>query len=222
MTMSKKRNKNTRKKQIKSRILPKHNVSSVKRTNVLASLDYKITQNAVDDDDIRALPNEIQNKIEDLYERVQVSPQNTIKELLVLIKAYPHIPQLYNYLHIAYSYTGQNKKSYKIMKDNYEQNPSYLFAKLNYSDYLVKQGEFDKVPEIYDYKFNLTELYPNRDTFHETEVISFNGVIGYYYAMIGEYDNAKHCLNMLKALSKIHMYTLRLEEKLKNGSQLIA
>ena len=220
--MSKKRNKNTRKKQIKSRLLPRHNVSSVKNTNVLASLDYKITQNAVDDDDIRALPNEIQNKIEDLYERVQVSPQNTIKELLVLIKAYPHIPQLYNYLHIAYSYTGQKKKSYKIMQENYEKNPSYLFAKLNYSDYLVKQGEFDKVSEIYDYKFNLTELYPNRDTFHETEVISFNGVIGYYYAMIGEYENAKHCLNILKALSKVHMYTLRLEEKLKNGSQLIA
>ncbi len=220
--MSKKRNKNTRKKQIKPRMVSKSNIRNAKHVNVLASLDYKITQEAVDDDDVRALPNEIQNKIEDLYERVQVAPRNTIKELLVLIKAYPHIPQLYNYLYVAYSYTGQKNRANKVMKDNYDRNPTYLFAKINYSDYLVKQGEFDKVAEVYDNKLDLAELYPNRDTFHETEVISFNGVIGYYYAMIGEYHNAKHCLSILIALSEAHMYTIRLKEKLEKGTELIA
>jgi tetratricopeptide (TPR) repeat protein len=220
--MSKKRDKNARKKQLRSRLLSRSNARTVKHNDVLGSLDYSITHKPIDNDDVRKLPNEVQDKIEDLYKRVQVTPHDTIDELEMLIKNYPDIPQLYNYLYAAYAHTGQEHKANTIMKDSYERNPSYLFAKLNYSDYLVKQGELDKVAEIYDSKFDLSMLYPNRDTFHASEVISFNGVIGYYHAMVGQYHDAMRCLNILKALSTTHWYTLRLEQKLESYGKFVA
>ena len=219
--MSNKRNKSARKKQRKFRVLPKVK-DSKKPNSILASLGYSISRAPVDDGDLRELPDEVQDQIESLYERVQVKPSGTITEIKLLIDIYPHIPQLYNYLYAAYATTGKKTKAKKIMKDNYERNPSYLFAKLNYSDYLVEQGKFEAVAEIYDYKFDLAQLYPDRNTFHESEVISFYGVIGHYFVMTNNYNKAMRCLNVLKALSPTNGYTLRLKEKLDGYGKFIA
>lgn len=211
--MSNKRNKSARKKQLKSRVLSKVK-DNINSNSILESLGYRISRAPIDDGDIRELPNEVQNQIKGLYERVQTRPGGTITELELLIDIYPHIPQLYNYLYAAYANAGKKTEANKIMKDNYERNPSYLFAKLNYSDYLVEQGMFEAAAKLYDNKFDLAQLYPDRDTFHESEVISFYGVIGYYYIMTSDYNNAMHCLNVLKALSTTHGHTLRLKEKI--------
>ena len=219
--MSNKRNKGARKKQLKFRVLPKAK-NDKKPNSILASLGYKISKAPVDDGDLRDLPDEVQDQIESLYRRVQIKPIGTTTELELLIDIYPHIPQLYNYLYAAYASAGKKTKALKIMKDNYERNPSYLFAKLNYSDYLVGQGMYEAAAEIYDYKFDLAQLYPDRNTFHESEVLSFYGVIGHYYVMTNNYNKAMHCLKVLKALSTSHGYTLRLKEKLDKYGKFIA
>lgn len=219
--MSNKRNKSVRKKQLKFRAFSK--VKDDKKPNsILASLGYRISKAPVDDDDLRDLPDKVQDQIESLYERVQVKPSSAITELEFLIGIYPHIPQLYNYLYAAYASTGKKTKANKIVKDNYERNPSYLFAKLNYSDYLVEQGMFEAAAEIYDYKFDLAQLYPDRNTFHESEVLSFYGVIGHYYVMTNNYNKAMRCLKVLQALSASHGYTLRLKEQLDRYGKFIA
>ncbi len=219
--MSNKRNKIAKKKQLKSRTLSKGK-GGKKPNSILASLGYRITKAPIDDGGLRELPDEVQDQITDLYERVQILPRGTISELELLIDIYPDIPQLYNYLYAAYASTGKKTKANKIMKDNYERNPSYLFAKLNYSDYLVEQGMFDAAAEIYDYQFDLAQLYPDRNTFHESEVISFYGVIGYYYVRTNNFNNALHCLKVLKALSTINGYTLRLKEELDRYGKFMA
>ncbi|OQY06216.1 MAG: hypothetical protein B6I22_05810 [Desulfobacteraceae bacterium 4572_123] len=213
--MSKKRNKNKRKKQIKIRHAKKLNILKKNTTSVLNELGYEVTHQPVDDKDVRNLPNDVQDQMDDLYDRVQVRPEGTIEELQELTLKYPHIPQFFNYLYTAYAKSGQETKAVEIMKKNYEANPSYLFAKLNYSDYLVESGELEKAGGIYNEKFDLHELYPERRKFHTTEVISFHGVIGYYHAVMGRYEKAKHCFRVLKALSPDHGYTMRLEDKLK-------
>ena len=217
--MSKKRNKNSRKKKLKSRSSPRSNVHHLNHTE---ELDYIITDGALVTDDMRALPDEVHEQINELCERVRVTPRNTIKELLTLIKRYPHMPQLYNYLYTAYLSTGRVFKAKRVMYENLERNPSYLFAKLNYAEYLISKRKFNKVAEIFEHKLTLTSLYPDRKVFHITEAVSFNGIIGYYHAMVGEFHQANYYLHIIKTISPLDHQTIRLQDKLTSLGKLAA
>ncbi len=212
--MSKKRDKNKRKKQLKDRSSTYTKITKSPINSIVSDLGYEITDEPIDDKEVRELPTDIQDQMDELFEAVQLYPENTVETLIELTRKYPHIPQIFNFLYAAYANTGQRKKAVETMKRNYESNPNYLFAMLNYSDYLVECGEVDKVGDVYDQKFCLSELYPSRRKFHTTEVVCFHGVIGYYYAVIGEYDKASYYLKILEAVSPYHNYTQRLARKL--------
>ncbi len=186
-------------------------------SNALSELKYRITDKPVDDNEVRKLPEEVQDKMEILYHKLYVNPRGCIKDLEDLANKYPHIPQFSNYLYASYAISGQTTKANNVMKENYKKNPTYLFALLNYAEYLINNGNFDKVADIFKNKFDLTLLYPERNVFHTTEVINFHGVIGLYYAFAGQTDKAEHCLNILRALSPKHGYTMKLNEQL-NGN----
>jgi predicted Zn-dependent protease len=214
--MSKKRNKNSRKKKLKSRSSPGANAHHLNHTQ---ELDYIITEEPLVTDNMRALPDEVQEQIHELCDRVRITPHDTIKELMTLIKRYPHIPSLYNFLYTAYANSHQHDKADKIRKGAYELFPDYLFSKMDYADHLVRHGELKKAADVYGNKFELTSLYPDRIIFHKTEVICFHGVTGYYHAMVGQYRNAIHCMDVLDAVSPLHGFTTRLLQKLDSLSK---
>jgi tetratricopeptide (TPR) repeat protein len=220
--MSKKRDNNRRKKQLKKRQTKRLQSNRKNVSNVLAELGFEITDEPIEDDDFQRLPVEVQEQMEKLYDTAQTMPGSAIKELQELLSKYPHIPQIYNYLYAAYMHAGEKTKAMQIMKRNYNENPTYLFARLNYTDYLVESGELEKVADVYNNNFDLKKLYPDRDVFHITEVTSFFGVIGYYYVMIGEYKEARKCLRVLSAISPHHGYTVRLKNMISSRSALIA
>lgn len=220
--MSKKKDKNKRKKQLKIRKISRSDDKKSNAMNVLSELPFEVTDEPIDDVIYESLPVDVQDQINELYDKIQLSPKAAIGELNDLLIKYPNIPQIYNYLYASYLYSGNKTKALQIMKKNYEVNPSYLFAKLNYSDYLVESGDINQVSDIYGGKFDLKELYPERNIFHITEVTSFYGVVGYYFAMIGEYGLANQFLRILKGVSPQHGYTLRLMKKIDSANTLIA
>lgn len=220
--MSKKRDKNQRKKQLKNRQTKQFDHDRIKTSTVLDELDFKITDDPIEDEEYQNLPVGVQEQLEELYDRAQTAPRGAITELQELLSKYPHIPQIYNYLHAAYMHAGEKTDAIRIMNKNYEKNPTYLFAKLNYSDYLVESGELEKAADVYNGNFDLKELYPDRSMFHVTEVTCFFGVIGYYYAVVGDYSEARKCLRVLNEVSPNHGYTLRLKDKINRRSTLIA
>jgi len=220
--MSKKRNKNKRKKQPKKNRTKRPVANRTKASAVLEKLGFEITRDPIGDEDFQNLPADVQEQMEELYYKSQSNSMAAIKELQDLLLKYPHIPKIYNFLYGAYMHAGEKTKAIQIMEENYAKNPTYLFARLNYSDYLVEIGELKKAAEIYDYNFDLKSLYPKRSVFHITEVISFFGIIGYYHAMVGNYDEARKCLSVLTAISPHHDYTLRLKHKINRISTLIA
>ena len=219
--MSKKRNKNSRKKKLKSRLAHRPDIHTAKHYDVLASLDYQITDEPIDDTDMQALPKRIQDRIISLHDSIQITPLDTIDELKRLIKRYPHIRSLYNFLYTAYVNSNQHDKADKIRKSNYELFPDYLFSKMDYVDHLVRHGELKKATDIYGNKFELTSLYPDRNKFHKSEVICFHGVTGYYHVMVGQYRNAIHCMDVLDTISPHHGFTTRLLQKLDSLSKLV-
>jgi hypothetical protein len=67
-------------------------------------------------------------------------------------------------------------------------------------------GDLEKILEIFDGKFDLKLLYPNRNCFHVTEFAGFTGVACAYFAAIGKRDTAQlFYKSLLKVVPDSHM-----------------
>ena len=93
-----------------------------------------------------------------------------------LIKQYPRVLQLYNYLSVAYARAGQRQEAEAVVQENYQQNPEYLFARLNYAEVCLARADYAQVADIFAHTFDLHALYPQRKRFHLSEVANFMGV----------------------------------------------
>lgn len=203
--MSKKRNKQKKKKNNRPR-----KVVSKKTTN-LVYYEYTITDEPIN---LHKIPAEIENDVEELYFEIQHRPKDTINRLETLLENFPNIPQLYNYLSIAYSMVGDNKKAEEIIKNSFRENPDYLFGRINYAEICINKGDLHKIPEIFNNTYELKMLYPERDVFHVSEVVGFFGVTGLYFNAIGNNEQANVCLKTLKRLSPEHPFTNKLDKQI--------
>ena len=90
--------------------------------------------------------------------------------------------------------------------------------RLNYAQLFLLQRNFEKIAEIFDHKFDLGLLYPNRRRFHVTEFIGFMGVVGPYFLGIGERDLARNVYQMMKDISPDHPLTEQFGLELNAGA----
>lgn len=159
-----------------------------------------------------SLPEKLENELGYIFEKCQTDPGPIIDRLIELIEEYPHIPTLYNFISVAYSNLGNQKKAKHWVLENYKKNSDYLFAKLGYAEICLNEGNFQKVPEIFDKKFDLKLMYPERDIFHITEVVGFLGVSGTYFALADMWEPCKVCYESLLELDPDHPSTKRLQQ----------
>ncbi|VAW30051.1 hypothetical protein MNBD_CHLOROFLEXI01-2940 [hydrothermal vent metagenome] len=192
---------------------PKNQISDADLKAVYVS-SYKITDEPILDRRYKRLPNHVKDTVERLYFDSQRKPKEAIPELCELIKKYPQIPMLYNYLSVAYSRIGDGEKAEEITKTNIQRNPDYLFARLNYAEFFLQRKEYKKVAEIFDHKFDLKMLYPKRKRFHISEVVNFMGFIGVYFYEIGERDAAERYHEILQDIAPEYPMAKRLKKKL--------
>jgi tetratricopeptide (TPR) repeat protein len=178
---------------------------------------YEVTWDQIEDPQFDSLPAHVQDTFEGLHTECREQPDKAIPELLEWIEKYPDIPMLYNCLSGAYDKTGQYEKSHKTIEENYQRNPDNLFARLNYAGVYLDKGDYEKVAEIFEYKFDLKLLYPKRDMFHISEVTYFMGIAGVYFFDIGEREAAQTYLDMLKQLAPEHPMTKILNKRLSSG-----
>jgi tetratricopeptide (TPR) repeat protein len=178
---------------------------------------YEITSEPIQDRRYKRLPHQVKDAIDRLHYEAEKRPHKAIPELLELIEKYPNIPMLYNYLSIAYSWAGQRQKSEEMIQENYRRNPDYLFARLNYAELYRARGEYDKIAEIFEHKFDLKLLYPKRKQFHISEVANFMGLIGLYFFETGERDAAEKYYDILNQIAPGYPMTKLLRRKLHPG-----
>lgn len=177
-------------------------------------LEYEITSEPIKDRQFKRLPSNVRDRIEDLHYKIVRKPKEAIPELEKLIKKYPRVPQFYNFLSVAYSNTGDYEKARSLILESCEKHPNYLFSKLNYAEYCIKEGNIEKIPEIFDNKLELKLLYPKRKRFHISEVVNFAGTIGYYYAKAGNRRAAEAYYKFLRQLAPRHRIAKRLKREL--------
>jgi len=178
---------------------------------------YEITDEPIEERAYRQLPKSVKERLENLYQDAQWNPQPAIVELLELKKKYPRVPQIYNYLAVAYSRVGEIGKAEAITIENIRRNPNYLFAKINYAEFCIQREEYEKIPEIFDHKFDLQMQYPNRKRFHISEFANFMGIIGLYFARTDQRELAERYNETLQEIASDFPAAERLNLELNPG-----
>jgi tetratricopeptide (TPR) repeat protein len=176
--------------------------------------EYTITSEPIEDTHYQRLPAHVKDAVERLHTLAQQRPHAAIPELLQWIEQYPTIPMLYNFLSVAYSHAGDREKSEQTAVANYQHNPDYLFARVNYAEICLARSDYAKVAEIFNHTFDLKLLYPKRSRFHISEFAGFMGVIGVYFLETGERDTAEKVYAVLRQAAPDHLFTQRLGRKL--------
>ena len=173
----------------------------------------------------------INEQLRKMLELVIIELQNTndkkiILKIKKLIEQYPHLPQLRNYLTLAYVKYGYNNKA----DDNNEQTlilfPNYLFAKLNVASNFILENKFDKAIEILGKDLELKNLYPKRQVFHYAEFLNYYKIAILYYSKTNNLEKAEKALIMLKEIAPDDPITEEAEElllslRLANYSKLL-
>jgi tetratricopeptide (TPR) repeat protein len=175
--------------------------------DALVYTEYDITDEPLDNRDIKRLPAQVQARIDALYELAQHEPTQAIPELERLVTTYPHISTFFNHLSIAYLAAGDQEQATALVREAYRRHPQYLFAKVNYANLCLQQGEIEKVPGIFDHAFDLKQLYPHRKRFHVSEFTGFAGVMCQYFCAIGELNTATLYYQMLTQVAPRHPMT---------------
>lgn len=152
---------------------------------------YKITDEPILEPFYKRLPEKVRDRFDELMIIAKKNPTLAIPELLELKKKYPDVPKTDNFLAVAYSILGDNKKAEAIIEECFAKHPDYLFARLNYAQICIFKKEYEKIPEIFDNKFDLKMLCPERDTFHISEFVLFSSIMGTYFFWSGQIDIAR-------------------------------
>ena len=173
----------------------------------LVHLDYKITHDSLPHESFKKLPPDVQEYAQEQYRLIQVNPKQAIMSLFELVEKYPDVPVFYNYLRVAYEVRGKKEKSDAILEQVYAKHPDYLFAKTNYAFRCLRHGLSEEIPDIFEHKFDLKLLYPQREIFHISEFTAFTGVMALYFLMIEDNKNAETYYMQLKQFAPTHHLT---------------
>ena len=161
---------------------------------------YKISYSTDYQDKKYGVNETIKDLLADIYPDIEKGKQSTIKKLHRLCKKYHRVPHFKNYLSSAYANAGLEKQARKINEWILEKHPDYLFGKINRANFLIFNGEAEKIPEVLGKEMELGALYPDRDEFHIDEVLSFYLAALRYYVEIGDMESAQIRYKLLSEL----------------------
>lgn len=178
-----------------------------KREETFEFLNYKLTDDPELLDKESGITPELSEQMESLHHKALKGGKKNIDYLLHKIEQYPDVPQLKNYLSVAYMNSGKTKKSFEVNDWILKEHPDYLFGLLNkgYEYYINEQ--YEKIPELLGHLMEIKELYPERDIFHFSEVISFNKLAVMYFSVIGNFEAAESRFELLAKLAPDHRET---------------
>ena len=143
------------------------------------------------------------------YRDVQLFRSGVIKRLKKLCVKYPHKPQFKNYLSAAYEKAGQTDQAVRVNQQIREVHPDYLFGKINVAAFHIKEGKLEEAKELLGEQPDLQQLEPEREVFHQTEVLAYyNNLIKYYRAK-DDNKQAKKYLNILEEIAPDHPEAMR-------------
>jgi hypothetical protein len=122
----------------------------------------------------------------ELFELIRTDPHAAILKLEELIERFPNSPMLLNWLSAAYGRARDRANAERIARENFDKHPDYLFARMNYAQLLLENGDLDGFAAVFERKFDLKALCPGREVFHISEFLGFSRLMAEYFMRIGE------------------------------------
>lgn len=178
----------------------------------LRHIEYSISFDPLEEsEDISGIP-ELRRAIGEeavdrLREAAMENPVAAVHRLRRLTERYPRIPVLLNWMGAAYESIGQKGKAFDIALESFKRFPDYLYAKVGMCSVLLLGGEIEQVTRILDKKFNLKLMYPHRNVFHVHEEMALQHLLVSYFMALGDADQARVSLDLMKKLLPEHRLT---------------
>ncbi|MCU7489950.1 MAG: hypothetical protein HF309_04120 [Ignavibacteria bacterium] len=186
--------------------------SKKKKSPVSAKVfPYKVTFDALDKYSGDENKN-LRDLLEELHFMSKESPRRAIRKLRTAISQYPNVPEFYNYLYIAARLAYGEIESFKVTLKALEKFPDYFFAKMGLAEHFLDTGELEKIPEIFNNKFDIKQLLPGREVFHISEVQAFLAILIQYYAKSDNFGAADKYFSQLESVNPESPFLDELEE----------
>lgn len=155
-----------------------------------------------------------------LYDKVQEDPRLHTEALKQLHQRCPNVPEIANLLTFAYFRLKKNKLAEDLIEQTWKSHPHNLIARINYAELALRFGKKESIPEIFENCFELSQLYPHRDTFHYGEFRGFMTVMGFYHLENKEREKAEECYQLAFQVDPLHSSVAALEKRLLKISPL--
>lgn len=143
------------------------------------------------------LSRETRDALPDLHALVRDDPQTAVGELRAWIAREP-LPLLFNWLSGAYSALGDIPGVEDTVRENYRRNPQYLFARVNYAELCLRDGDFDGALEALGGGLDIRALLGGRKRVHVSELTAYFYAVGLYHIKGGDFAAAEHIYGILK------------------------
>ena len=171
---------------------------------------FYITEEPVEEKNWLLIKKDEKEKILRINKKIKKSLDldKVINKLIEYKTKYPNVPAIYNYLGIAYERTNQTKNYYNTLIETIEKFPDYIFGKISLSEYYLNTNKYEKIPDVLDNKFEITQHFPTEtNVFHVSAVRGFYYVTGRYFANIGKIERAYKSYFLLEDIDANHKTT---------------
>jgi len=179
---------------------------------------YEVTFDPVENEAFDRLPEAIKDELSNIHDimmnRINRDSDGdkdisqVIERLLAIIQQYSDVPSIYNYLYNSYKILGDTEHADRVLQETIDKFPDYLFARIAQADECMRRNEFEQVPIIFENKFDLSILYPERKVFHISEVMNFSGIMAQYFYSKGDIKRVELYYKIMKRLDPKRKYLL--------------
>jgi tetratricopeptide (TPR) repeat protein len=131
-----------------------------------------------------------------LHALVHDDPRAAVTELRAWIAREP-IPMFYNWLGSAYNALGDAEAAKNTVRENYQQNPQYLFARVNHAEICLRDGDLPGALEALGGTLDPRSVLGGRRRIHVSEAAAFFYVVGLYHFKAGDLPAADSTYDLL-------------------------
>ena len=156
---------------------------------------------------------ETRDALPGLHALVLDDPRSAVTELRAWIEREP-LPMFFNWLSMAYSSLGDHEGMEATVRENYRANPRYLFARLNYAELCLRDGDLDGAREALGPGFDIRPLLGGRRRVHVSEVAGYYYAVALYHIETGDRDAATKMYELLEEVAPAEPATEALRRKL--------